>query len=80
MLKTATSGALLLVNQLGLAVSTLAVVVAAGSLVVRFRRALLRRGRSGDLVATVQASVQPAAASLWLRPSRTTLATRGLPR
>jgi hypothetical protein len=56
-------GALLVVNRLALAVTTLAVVVGAGSLLVRFRRA--RGVGPGRTTTTHTASALPAAG---LRP------------
>jgi hypothetical protein len=53
-------GALLVVNQLALAVTTLAVVVAAGSLVVRFRRARGTERQQLRWVALAAALVVPA--------------------
>jgi hypothetical protein len=53
-------GALLIVNQLALAVTTLAVVVAAGSLVVRFRRARGIERQQLRWVALAAALVVPA--------------------
>jgi hypothetical protein len=66
-------GALLVVNQLAPAATTLAVVVGAASLVVRFRRAGgVERQQLGWVawaaaLAVVDQTMQPIQASLWLR-------------